>query len=59
MNRKRAKKIAASSRMSNVTYNEQPVYIEQVNPDNDKVSIHYLDQPENSLEVDLTQLIEL
>lgn len=58
MDRKRAKKIAVSSEMANVMYNGEPVYIEQINQNTERVSIHYLNQPENSLEVHLTQLVE-
>ncbi|MDF2822367.1 MAG: small acid-soluble spore protein H-type [Clostridiales bacterium] len=59
MNRKRAKEIASSPEMMAVTYNGSPIYIEDVNPTKDSASIHYLDQPHNSQEVSLTQLVEV
>ena len=58
MDRQRAKEIASSLEMANVTYNGAPIYIENVNPTRDMASIHYLNQPGNSQEVQLTQLVE-
>ena len=58
MNRTRAKEVASSPEMINVTYNGSPIYIETINPTKDYASIHYLDQPYNSQEVSLTELVE-
>jgi small acid-soluble spore protein H (minor) len=59
MNERRALEIADSLKMVDVTYNGRPVYIEEVNTSRDTASIHYLNQPEYSQEVHLTQLVEL
>jgi small acid-soluble spore protein H (minor) len=58
MDKRRASEITASQNMIDVTYNGRLVYIENVNPVKDKASIHYLDQPEFSQEVQVTQLVE-
>ncbi|MCT4542745.1 MAG: H-type small acid-soluble spore protein [Vallitalea sp.] len=58
MNKQRAKEIATSLIMANVTYNGDRVYIEQVNDNKDTASIHLINQPGNSLEVSLNNLIE-
>ncbi|MBH1940927.1 H-type small acid-soluble spore protein [Mobilitalea sibirica] len=58
MNRSRAKEIVTSPEMVNVTYDGQPIYIENVNPTRDTASIHFLNRPEYSQEVHLTQLVE-
>lgn len=58
MDKKRAREITSSLETINVTYNGNPIYIEDVNPNKDTASIHYLNQPEFSQEVHLTQLVE-
>lgn len=58
MNNQRAKEIASSSIMANVTYNGSQIYIESVNETNNTASIHFLNQPENRQEVSLNSLIE-
>lgn len=58
MDSRRAREIAASLDMANVTYNETPVYIELVNAVKGTASIHALDEPEKSQEVSLSSLIE-
>lgn len=58
MDKNRAREIASSPEMVSVNYNGRPIYIEDVNPNKDAVSIHYLDQPGYSQEVSLTQLVE-
>jgi small acid-soluble spore protein H (minor) len=58
MDRQRATEVTASLGMVNVTYQGRPIYIEEVNPNKDAASIHYLDQPHRSQEVSLTQLVE-
>jgi len=54
----RAKEIASSSMMANVTYNETPIYIESVNVNKETANIHPLRDPLNTLEVSLTILKE-
>lgn len=58
MNIRRATEIADSPKIIPVTYNDRPVYIEEINADKVTASIHYLDQPHYSQEVHLTQLVE-
>ncbi len=58
MDKNRAKEIAASPEMMNVSYDGRSIYIEDINPTKDAASIHFLDQPGNSREVPLTQLVE-
>ena len=58
MNKQRAKEIAASPILANVTYNEVPIYIQNVNENNETARIYPLDEPENEQNVPLTHLIE-
>lgn len=58
MKEKRAKQIAASSIMSDVRYNGEPVYIERINANNVTANIHLLDPTPNKQEVSLNDLIE-
>lgn len=58
MDKSRAKEIASSPEMVHVTYDERPVYIENVNPNKDTASIHFLNQPHYSQEVNVTHLVE-
>lgn len=58
MNKQRAKEIACSSKMANVTYNGTPIYIENVSDNSDTASIHFLSEPNNSREVSLSSLQE-
>lgn len=58
MDSKRAKEIVASREMANVTYQGSNIYIEKVNSIKDTASIHFLDRPEYSQEVQLTHLVE-
>ncbi len=58
MDKNRAKEIASSPVMANVTYNGQPVYIENINENNHSANIHMLYQPENKQEVSLSSLFE-
>lgn len=58
MNKKRAKDIASSPVMANVTYNGSQIYIESVNENNDSASIHFLDQSKNRQQVPLSSLKE-
>ncbi len=58
LNRQRAKEIAASPVMANVTHNGVPIYIQRVDDDNETARIYPLDQPSNEQEVPLTSLNE-
>ncbi|TLS36419.1 small acid-soluble spore protein H [Pseudalkalibacillus caeni] len=58
MNRQRAKQIASSPVMANVTYNGTPIYIQHVNEASDTARIYPLGQPENEQEVNLDSLLE-
>ena len=58
MNQQRAKDIAASPFMVNVTYNGMPVYIEAINDNNNSARIHFINKPDNKQEVSLNNLME-
>lgn len=58
MDSKRAKEIVASKEMANVTYQGSNIYIEKVNSIKATASVHFLDRPEYTQEVHLTQLVE-
>lgn len=58
MDKRRAKEIASSPIMTNVTYNGTPIYIESVNDNKETANIHVLNQPKNAQEVPLTTLVE-
>ncbi len=58
MDSKRARDIVVAKETANVTYEGRNVYIENVNPVKETASIHFLDHPQNSQEVHLTQLVE-
>ncbi|MEH7454845.1 H-type small acid-soluble spore protein [Gottfriedia acidiceleris] len=58
MDKQRAKEIAASSVMANVTYNGAPIYIQNVDDANETASVYILGQPEDVKEVSLNTLIE-
>lgn len=58
MDKRRAKEIASSPVMANVTYNGTQIYIEGVNDKNGTAYIHPLNQPHNRQEVPLTSLTE-
>ncbi|HEY4549967.1 MAG TPA: small acid-soluble spore protein H [Bacillus sp. (in: firmicutes)] len=58
MNKQRAQEIATSPILANVTYNEVPIYIQNVNENNETARIYPLDEPENEQNVPLTNLIE-
>ena len=58
MNKQRAQEIATSSILANVTYNEVPIYIQNVNENNETARIYPLNEPENEQNVPLTNLIE-
>jgi len=58
LNKQRAQEIATSPILTNVTYNEVPIYIQNVNENNETARIYPLDEPENEQNVPLTNLIE-
>lgn len=58
MDKRRATEISSLPNMINVTYDGNPIYIEDVNPNKDTASIHFLNRPEYSQEVSLNKLIE-
>lgn len=58
MDKQRAKEIAASPVMANVTYNQQKVYIENVNESKNTANIYPLNQPNQKQEVPLNNLQE-
>jgi small acid-soluble spore protein H (minor) len=58
MNIQRAKEIAASPIMANVTYKGTPIYIQHVDEQNESARIYPLDQPDQEQTVPLFQLEE-
>jgi len=58
MDKRRAKEIAASPDMINVTFNGEPIYIQSVNEKNETANIYPLDQQEKKQEVSLASLKE-
>ncbi len=58
VDKQRAKQIADSPVMANVTYNDTAVYIQHVSEENDTVRIYPLGQPENEQNVSVSQLVE-
>lgn len=58
MDLQRAQEIASSAKMARVTYNGAPIYIQQVNEQNETARIYPLDEPQNEQEVALSQLME-
>ena len=59
MNKERAEQISTSPEMVDVTYNGASIYIEKVHPTNETASIHLLNQPQNTQEVHVTELVEI
>lgn len=55
----RAHDISTSPNMVDVTYNGELVYIDHVNHENNTVTIHFLDNPEEQHTVSITNLVEL
>lgn len=55
---KRAKEIASSPVMADVTFNGSKVYIESVDENNGTAVIHFLDQPQTKQEVPTNNLVE-
>lgn len=58
MNSNRAKEIAASPTMANVTFNNISVYIQNVDENNETARIYPLEEPNNEQVVSLSLLTE-
>ena len=58
MIKQRAQEIAASPVMANVTYNEVPIYIQNVDENNETARIYPLAEPKKEQDVPLSNLIE-
>ncbi len=58
MDIKRAAEIITMRDMVDVTCNGGRVYIEDVNVASDTATVHYLDEPNNSQEIAVSQLVE-
>jgi small acid-soluble spore protein H (minor) len=58
MNIRRAKEIAESAEMKNVTYDGTPVYIQHVDEETESVRIYPLGQPEQEQSVPVNSLDE-
>lgn len=58
MDSKRAQEIASSSTMSNVTFNGGQVYIEHVDQEAGKATVHPIDNPESKQSVSVNDLLE-
>ncbi len=58
MDARRARDIASSPIMANVTYNGTRIYIENVNENKGTADIHPINQPESKQEVSVDNLIE-
>ncbi|MGG3467082.1 small acid-soluble spore protein H [Neobacillus pocheonensis] len=58
MDAQRAQEIASSRNMANVTYNGTPIYIEHVDQEAGKATIHPLDEPDTKQSVSVSSLKE-
>lgn len=58
MNKQRAQEIVNSPEMVRVTYNGVPIFIQNVDENNETARIYPLDEPQNEQEVPLKQLAE-
>lgn len=58
MDPERAKQIAVSPVMANVTYEGNPIYIESVNESQMTADIHFLNMPDNKKQIPLKALVE-
>lgn len=58
MDKQRAQEIASSPEMVNVTYRENPIYIQHVDENKETAIVYPLHAPENEKEVPLNSLIE-
>ncbi|EJW15230.1 H-type small acid-soluble spore protein [Paenibacillus alvei] len=58
MNAQRARQIANSPKLANVTYNGRQIYIQHVDADSQTARVFPIDAPEEEQNVPLSQLIE-
>ncbi|PKR77326.1 H-type small acid-soluble spore protein [Halalkalibacillus sediminis] len=58
MNLMRAKDIKEDPNMRNVIYKDEYVYIEDIDDENQKATIHYVKRSETNFEVDVQELKE-
>ncbi|WP_062106764.1 H-type small acid-soluble spore protein [Bacillus niameyensis] len=58
MNRQRAEEIVQSGDLKHVTYNGERIFIQQVDEQKETARIYPLDDPQNELDVPLSQLVE-
>ncbi|WML34831.1 H-type small acid-soluble spore protein [Clostridium sp. OS1-26] len=58
MDKVRAKEIASSTIMADVTHNGTRIYIESVDDNKETAKIHPLNNPKSEQEVSLTDLME-
>lgn len=58
MNKQRAQEIASSPVMANVTFNGDPIYIQNVDENNETARIYPLAEPEKEQQVSLSNLTE-
>jgi small acid-soluble spore protein H (minor) len=58
LNTQRAKEIAASPVMADVTFNDVPIYIQHVDEKNETARVYPLNEPENEQNASLNSLIE-
>jgi len=58
MDKQRAKEIAASPVMANVTYNGDQIYIQNVDEEKETARVYILDRPEDEIDVALKSLTE-
>lgn len=58
MNAQRAKEIVESPETINVTFNGEPIYIQNVDDKQEVARIFPLNNPENEMDVPITQLKE-
>lgn len=59
MNKQRAKEIAGSPVMANVSFNGQRIYIQNVDEEKELARIYSLEDPHDEKEVLVTDLIEV
>jgi small acid-soluble spore protein H (minor) len=58
MEAKRAQEISSSTEMANVTCNGEQIYIEHVDQETGKATIHSINNPEQKQSVDVSSLTE-
>lgn len=58
MNRQRAEEIVQSGDLKHVTYNGERIFIQQVDEQKETARIYPLDDPQNEMDVPLSQLVE-